>query len=66
YYSRCRMKHNGSVVKEELLVHGFGDLRVTDSSAFPWVLGTHSHALTVAVAENLKCTNMIFARCVTI
>ncbi|KAJ3918956.1 hypothetical protein F5877DRAFT_41465, partial [Lentinula edodes] len=56
YYSTCRMgsdngKHDGGVGKEKLLVHSFGNIRITDSSAFPWVLGTHLRAPIVAVAE---------------
>ncbi|KAJ3843458.1 alcohol oxidase [Lentinula raphanica] len=65
YSSTCRMgpsngKEDGGVVDEELFVHGFGNLRIADSSVFPWVLGTHLQAPTVAVAE--KCADMILLR----
>ncbi|KAJ3799956.1 alcohol oxidase [Lentinula aff. detonsa] len=65
YSSTCRMgpdngKEDGGVVNEELFVHGFGNLRVADSSVFPWVLGTHLQAPAVAVAE--KCADMVLSR----
>ncbi|THU91848.1 alcohol oxidase [Dendrothele bispora CBS 962.96] len=65
YSSTCRMgpdngKEDGGVVNEELLVHGFANLRVADSSIFPWILGTHLQAPTVAVAE--KCADMILSK----
>ncbi|KAF9067311.1 alcohol oxidase [Rhodocollybia butyracea] len=65
YSSTCRMgpdngEESGGVVNEELFVHGFDNLRVADSSIFPWVLGTHLQAPTVAVAE--KCADMILLR----
>ncbi|KAJ3780366.1 alcohol oxidase [Lentinula aff. detonsa] len=64
YSSTCRMgpdngKEDGGVVNEELFVHGFGNLRVADSSVFPWVLGTHLQAPAVAVAE--KCADMVLS-----
>ncbi|KIK55976.1 hypothetical protein GYMLUDRAFT_263894 [Collybiopsis luxurians FD-317 M1] len=65
YSSTCRMgpdsgKEDGGVVNEELVVHGFDNLRVADSSVFPWVLGTHLQAPTVAVAE--KCADLILTK----
>ncbi|KIK55980.1 hypothetical protein GYMLUDRAFT_174953 [Collybiopsis luxurians FD-317 M1] len=65
YSSTCRMgpdsaTEDGGVVNEELLVHGFDNLRIADSSIFPWVLGTHLQAPTVAVAE--KCADMILSK----
>ncbi|KAF8552441.1 alcohol oxidase [Imleria badia] len=53
YTSTCRMapEGEGGVVNHELLVHGFENLRVADSSIFPWVLGAHLQAPVVAVAE---------------
>jgi choline dehydrogenase len=62
YSSTCRMapeddKDGGGVVDDELKVHGVKGLRVADSSIFPWVLGAHLQAPTVAVAE--KCADMI-------
>ncbi|KAK7461994.1 hypothetical protein VKT23_008425 [Stygiomarasmius scandens] len=61
YSSTCRMgpdngKEDGRVVNEKLLVHSFNNLRIADSSIFPWVLGGHLQAPTVAVAE--KCAEM--------
>ncbi|KAF5344214.1 hypothetical protein D9757_014410 [Collybiopsis confluens] len=46
YSSTCRMgpdngREDGGAVNEELFVHGFDNLRVADSSVFPWILGTH-------------------------
>ncbi|KAF9467112.1 alcohol oxidase [Collybia nuda] len=62
YSSTCRMapeddKDGGGVVDDELKVHGLKGLRVADSSVFPWVLGAHLQAPTVAVAE--KCADMM-------
>lgn len=62
YSSTCRMapeddQDGGGVVDDELRVHGVDGLRVADSSVFPWVLGAHLQAPTVAVAE--KCADMI-------
>ncbi|KAG7096006.1 hypothetical protein E1B28_006688 [Marasmius oreades] len=65
YSSTCRMApeggdEDGGVVNHELLVHGFENLRVADSSIFPWVLGTHLQAPVVAVAE--KCADMVLRK----
>lgn len=63
YSSTCRMApegKDGGVVNHELLVHGFENLRVADSSIFPWVLGTHLQAPVVAVAE--KCADMVLRK----
>jgi choline dehydrogenase len=62
YTSTCRMApendpNGGGVVDDYLRVHGVLGLRVADSSIFPNVLGTHTQAPTVAVAE--KCADMI-------
>ncbi|THH13247.1 hypothetical protein EW146_g6943 [Bondarzewia mesenterica] len=62
YSSTCRMapEHDpkgGGVVDDELRVYGVERLRIADSSVFPWVLGAHLQAPTVAVAE--KCADMI-------
>lgn len=63
YSSTCRMgPDNGredGVVGADLRVHGFDNLRIADSSIFPWVLGTHLQAPTIAVAE--KCADMVLS-----
>ncbi|KAF9267685.1 alcohol oxidase [Marasmius fiardii PR-910] len=63
YSSTCRMApegKDGGVVNHELFVYGFENLRVADSSIFPWVLRTHLQAPVVAVAE--KCADMILRK----
>ncbi|PSR76311.1 hypothetical protein PHLCEN_2v8543 [Hermanssonia centrifuga] len=62
YSSTCRMapEHDpmgGGVVDDELKVYGVTNLRVADSSIFPWIPATHLQAPTVAVAE--KCADML-------
>ncbi len=47
----------GGVVDDELKVYGVTNLRVADSSIFPWIPATHLQAPTVAVAE--KCADML-------
>jgi len=49
--------NGGGVVNDALIVYGVENLRVADSSIFPWVPATHTQAPTVAVAE--KCADMI-------
>ncbi|KZV70479.1 GMC oxidoreductase [Peniophora sp. CONT] len=56
YTSTCRMApeddpNGGGVVDDRLIVHGFSNLRVADSSIFPWVPACHTQAPTVVVAE---------------
>ncbi|KAJ2970623.1 hypothetical protein NUW54_g12689 [Trametes sanguinea] len=62
YTSTCRMgaQSHGerpSVVDTKLRVHGVYGLRVCDTSIFPEILGTHTMAPVVAVAE--KCADMM-------
>lgn len=62
YSSTCRMapEHDpegGGVVDDELRVYGVRNLRIADSSIFPWIPRTHIQAPTVAVAE--KCADML-------
>ena len=62
YASTCRMApeddpRGGGVVDDKLRVYGIQGLRIADSSIFPWVLGAHLQAPTVAIAE--KCADMI-------
>ncbi|KAL7278443.1 hypothetical protein ACG7TL_007440 [Trametes sanguinea] len=64
YTSTCRMGAQAygerpSVVDMELRVHGVHGLRVCDTSVFPEIVGTHTMAPTVAVAE--KCADMMKA-----
>ncbi|OSD03879.1 GMC oxidoreductase [Trametes coccinea BRFM310] len=64
YTSTCRMGAQAygerpSVVDVKLKVHGVHGLRVCDTSVFPEVLGTHTMAPAVAVAE--KCADMMKA-----
>lgn len=64
YSSTCRMApeddgEGGGVVDDELRVHGVRNLRIADSSVFPWIPATHLQAPTVAVAE--KCAQMMHA-----
>ncbi|OJT07574.1 L-sorbose 1-dehydrogenase [Trametes pubescens] len=62
YTSTCRMgaeddaEHPG-VVDAELRVHGVGGLRVCDASVFPEIVGAHTMAPVVAVAE--KCADLL-------
>lgn len=62
YTSTCRMgaeAHGprGSVVDTELRVHGVQGLRVCDASVFPEIIGSHTMAPAVVVAE--KCAAML-------
>lgn len=61
YSSSCRMapEHDPlpGVVDDELCVHGFSNLRISDASIFPTVPATHPQALVYAVAE--KCADMM-------
>ncbi|KAI0742344.1 alcohol oxidase [Daedaleopsis nitida] len=62
YTSTCRMGHEvhgdrPSVVDTELRVHGVSGLRVCDASVFPEIVGAHTMAPTVMVAE--KCASII-------
>ncbi|KAM5541488.1 hypothetical protein V8D89_004678 [Ganoderma adspersum] len=64
YASTCRMGaeaggERASVVDAELRVHGVRGLRVADASVFPEIIGSHTMAPTVMVAE--KCADMIKA-----
>ncbi|KAI0355903.1 GMC oxidoreductase [Trametes cingulata] len=62
YTSTCRMgkeddaAHPG-VVDAELRVHGVQGLRVCDTSVFPEIIGAHTMAPAVVVAE--KCADLI-------
>ncbi|KAI0321514.1 alcohol oxidase [Amylostereum chailletii] len=65
YSSTCRMapEHDaegGGVVDDRLNVHGFANLRIADSSVFPWIPATHLQAPTVAVAE--KCADLMLGK----
>ncbi|TFK81138.1 GMC oxidoreductase [Polyporus arcularius HHB13444] len=67
YTSTCRMGQQPhgerpSVVDAELRVHGVDGLRVCDASIFPEILGAHTMAPVVMVAE--KCADMIKKDCV--
>ncbi|KAI1795254.1 alcohol oxidase [Ganoderma leucocontextum] len=62
YTSTCRMgsdTHGArqSVVDTELKVHGVQGLRVCDASVFPEIIGSHTMAPAVVVAE--KCAAML-------
>ena len=62
YTSTCRMGaaahgERPSVVDTELRVHGVKGLRVCDASVFPEIVGAHTMAPTVMVAE--KCADLI-------
>ncbi|KAI8996268.1 alcohol oxidase [Trametes punicea] len=64
FTSTCRMgaqTHGDrpSVVDGELKVHGVQGLRVCDASVFPQIVGSHTMAPSVVVAE--KCADMIKA-----
>lgn len=64
YTSTCRMGSEmhgarSSVVDTELKVHGVAGLRVCDASVFPEIIGSHTMAPAVMVAE--KCAEMIKA-----
>ncbi|KAM5541494.1 hypothetical protein V8D89_004684, partial [Ganoderma adspersum] len=64
YASTCRMGAEAggdrpSVVDAELSVHGVRRLRVADASVFAEIIGSHTMAPTVMVAE--KCADMIKA-----
>ena len=56
YSSTCRMApeddpQGGGVVDDRLIVYGCSNLRVADSSIFPWVPACHTQAPAVVVAE---------------
>ncbi|KAI0631282.1 GMC oxidoreductase [Trametes polyzona] len=62
YTSTCRMgaeddSERPGVVDAELRVHGVRGLRVCDASVFPEIVGAHTMAPVVAVAE--KCADMV-------
>ena len=62
YTSTCRMgaeTHGprASVVDTELMVHGTKGLRVCDTSVFPEIIGSHTMAPAVMVAE--RCAEMM-------
>ncbi len=62
YSSTCRMAPEddgagGGVVDDELKVHGVCNLRIADTSVFPWIPATHLQAPAVAIAE--KCAHMV-------
>ncbi|CDO70997.1 GMC oxidoreductase [Trametes cinnabarina] len=62
YTSTCRMGAeadllNPGVVDAELRVHGVQGLRVCDASVFPEIVGAHTMAPVVMVAE--KCADLI-------
>ena len=64
YTSTCRMGaaadgERPSVVDAELRVHGIRGLLVCDASVFPEIIGSHTMAPVVAVAE--KCADMLKA-----
>ena len=64
YACTCRMGQSThgerpSVVDAELRVHGVRGLRVCDASVFPEIIGSHTMAPVVAVAE--KCADMLKA-----
>nr|VWO94148.1 Alcohol oxidase [Ganoderma boninense] len=64
YTSTCRMgaeTHGArpSVVDTRLRVHGVRGLRVCDASVFPEIVGAHTMAPTVMVAE--KCADILMA-----
>lgn len=64
YTSTCRMGqethgHRASVVDADLRVHGVRGLRVCDASVFPEIVGAHTMAPTVMVAE--KCADLMKA-----
>ncbi|KAI9065225.1 GMC oxidoreductase [Trametes sanguinea] len=64
YTSTCRMGRQDNaghpgVVDAELRVHGVGGLRICDTSVFPEIVGAHTMAPAVVVAE--KCADMIKA-----
>ncbi|KAI0071403.1 alcohol oxidase [Panus rudis PR-1116 ss-1] len=63
YSSSCRMAPlddpRPGVVNHELKVHDIEGLRICDTSIFPQMLGTHTMAPVVVVAE--KCADMIKA-----
>ena len=64
FTSTCRMGKEthgtlASVVDVELKVHGVSGLRVCDTSIFPEIIGSHTMAPAVMVAE--KCADMIRA-----
>ena len=48
-----------SVVDTQLRVHGVRGLRVCDASVFPEIVGAHTMAPTVMVAE--KCADILKA-----
>ncbi|KAF8065327.1 alcohol oxidase [Lyophyllum atratum] len=61
YSSSCRMGAiddvKPGVVDDELRVHGVEGLRIADLSVCPEILGAHTMALAVAIAE--KCADLI-------
>ena len=50
-----------SVVDAKLMVHGVGGLRVCDTSVFPEIIGSHTMAPAVVVAE--KCADLMKEAC---
>ncbi|EIW86015.1 alcohol oxidase [Coniophora puteana RWD-64-598 SS2] len=65
YASTCRMAPEddaagGGVVDARLRVHGTCNVRVADSSVFPWIPGTHLQAGTVMIAE--RCADFVLGR----
>ncbi|KAH9938978.1 alcohol oxidase [Epithele typhae] len=61
FTSTCRMgaEERESVVDAQLRVHGVKGLRIADTSVFPEIIGAHTMAPAVAVAE--KCADMVKA-----
>lgn len=56
----CRMGSDGAaVVGAKLSVHGIGGLRVVDCSIMPTIIGGHTHAPAMMIAE--KAADMILA-----
>ncbi|KAI1795276.1 alcohol oxidase [Ganoderma leucocontextum] len=65
YTSTCRMGaeiygERPSVVDTQLRVHGIQGLRVCDASVFPEIIGSHTMAPVVMVAE--KCADLLKGR----
>ncbi|OTB00281.1 putative GMC oxidoreductase [Hypoxylon sp. CI-4A] len=59
FSSTCPMSNDErlGVVDQELLVHGFRNLRIADTSVFPKIPSCHTMALAMAVAE--RCADMV-------